>query len=219
MCYIKSVKNLTLDSVKNLFPDAGSRHYQKGQIICYHGDKPQHIFFVARGHIRYYDIDEQGNEKVLHLIGPNNIFPMLFAFGVTEQVDGFYSTIEASDIVTIPLQEFIDMTETNIKFSNSLTRWFLTEINQLVYRISSLEKTDAKIKIMYALKYLTTDHGSPKGRWQRIDFPVTQQFIADFTGLTRETVSATMQELNKDKVIRTQQHELTIKRSELEKLT
>src|SRR5665213_3288872 len=85
--------NLTVESVNELFPRASVRRYDKNQIICYNGDSPQHIFFVLKGYVRYYDIDEEGNEKILHINGPQNIFPMLYAFGVTDEVTGFYGTI------------------------------------------------------------------------------------------------------------------------------
>lgn len=213
------MKNLTTASIKELFPQAPSRKYDKGQIICYQGDKPQHIFFVAGGHIRLYDIDDHGNDKIQHLIGPGNIFPMMYAFGVSEEVGSFYSSIDEVEVIAIPLRDFRQAIQTNIDFANSLTRWFLTEINQLVYRISSLEKTDSRVKVLYALKYLATDYGHEKGTWRQLNFRVTQQFIADLTGLARETVSATMHKLEQDEVIRSRKGHLEIKHSALAKLS
>jgi len=213
------VRNLTIESIKALFPKANTRVYDKGQIICYQGDQPHHIFFVAKGHIRYFDIDDEGNEKILHLIGPNNIFPMLYAFDVTKEVGAFYSTLDKAEIVAVPLEEFRKATRTDIEFSNALTKWFLTEINQLTQRISSLEKTDANVKVKYALKYLAFHYGQPKGIWQQINIPATHQFLADFTGLARETVSAIMHDLEQSKVVRPAKgHKLEIKRRELDKI-
>jgi CRP-like cAMP-binding protein len=213
------VKNITLQSIKDLFPSATERSYDKGQIICYQGDQPQFIFFVVSGHVRYYDIDEEGNEKILHLIGPNNIFPMLYAFSVTKDVGAFYSALDKTDIIAVPLEAFRSAAETNLVFANSLIHWFLTEINQQAERISSLEKTDARIKVLYALKNLATNFGEPKGTWQQINLALTHQFIADFTGLARETVSAIMRDLDVDKIIRQRKgHKLEIKRSQLNSL-
>jgi CRP/FNR family cyclic AMP-dependent transcriptional regulator len=214
------VKKLTVETIKELFPRAGARHYGKNQIICYQGDKPQHIFFVLKGHIKYYDIDDNGNEKILHIIGPQNIFPMLYAFGVSDEIGNFYSTVDAVEVITVPLDEFHKVINTNIEFSNSLTRWFLTEIEQLVLRINSFEKTDSKLKIMHALKYLAINYGHKEKDWSQVDFAATQQFLADFTGLTRETVSNAMNELEKDGVVRTSTgRKIEIKSKELEKIT
>ena len=213
------MKKLTTSSIKDVFPKALVRRYDKGQIICYDGDQPQYVFFVAKGHVRYYDIDKEGNEKILHVVGKDNMFPMLFAFGVTEHVDGFYATMEAVEVVAVPLKDFNTLRQEDNQFSNDLTYWFLTEINQLVYRIASLQKTDARDKVLYALSYLASVYGHNVNGWQRLDFPITQQFIADLTGLARETVSNTMHELENDKLVKHRKsHQLDIKSSAINKL-
>ena len=219
MGYTKNVKNLTVSSIRDLFPTASVRRYAKNQIICYQSDKPQYVFFVLSGHIKYYDIDGSGNEKVLHLIGPQNIFPMLYAFGVSSEINGFYATIDDVEVITIPLADFHQATETNVKFSNELTRWFLTEIEQLVFRINSFEKTDSRLKIMHALKYLAVNYAQITGSWYRLDFATTQQFLADFTGLTRETVSNIMNDLETGQMVRFgKTHRLEINKNALEKI-
>jgi CRP-like cAMP-binding protein len=119
----------------------------------------------------------------------------------------------------VPIDDFHEVMQTNIDFSNTLVRWFLGEIEQLAYRINSFEKTDARIKVMYALKYLATNYGHPDQEWQKLDFPITQQFIADFTGMARETASSAMHALEKKEVIkRGKQRTLEVKQSELDKL-
>jgi len=211
--------NLTLHAVKELFPRSTVRNYDKNQIICYDGDKPQHIFFIIKGHIRYYDIDKRGNDNILHVNGPKNIFPMLYAFDVADQVNGFYAAIDNVEVLSVPLDDFHKVMQTNIDFSNTLVRWFLREIEQLAYRINSFEKTDARIKIMYALKYLATNYGHADKEWQKLDFPVTQQFLADFTGLARETASSAMHGLERDKIVRKgTSRTLEIKQDALDKL-
>lgn len=219
ICYTFSMKSLTLQAVKDLFPKSTTRHYDKGQIICYDGDRPQHIFFISEGHVRYYDIDERGNDNILHVNGPKNIFPMLYAFGIADEVKGFYGAIDKVEAICVPIDDFHKVMETNVEFSNTLVRWFLGEIEQLVYRINSFEKTDAQVKILYALKYLATNYGHPAGEWQKVDFPVTQQFLADFTGLARETASAALHHLEKDQLIRKSKlRTLEVRQKELDRL-
>lgn len=191
-----------MDSIKELFPNASVRTYSKNQIICYQGDQPQHVFYVLKGHIKYYDIDENGNEKILHIVGPQNIFPMLYAFQVSDKVDAFYSSLDKVELLSVSLDDFRRVTKTNITFVNSLTRWFLAEIEQLTFRINSFEKSDSRYKVLQALQYLTRSYGAFANGWQRLNFLATQQFLADFTGLTRETVSTTMTELEKTGTVR-----------------
>jgi CRP/FNR family cyclic AMP-dependent transcriptional regulator len=208
-----------VESIQSIFPKVTLRRYAKNQIVCYQGDKPQYVFFVLKGHLKLYDIDDDGNEKILHIVGPRNIFPMLYAFGVNTEINGFYATIDAVEVMSIGLQDFHTAIETDIKFSNTLTTWFLTEVEQLVFRINSFEKTDSRVKIFHALKYLAVNYGHPIDGWQRLDFVTTQQFLADFTGLTRETVSTVMNELEKKNSVRFgKTHHLEIKDDALDSI-
>lgn len=219
MCYTISMETLTVEAIRKLFPSAGPRHYDKNQIICYHGDKPQYVFYVNKGHVKYYDIDEHGNEKILHINGPQNIFPMLYAFGMNAEINGFYGGIDKVELIAIPLDVFHKVIESNVEFSNQLVQWLLADIEQLAYRLNSLEKTEAKLKILYALKTLALNYGKPSDKWVKIDFPVTQQFVADFTGLARETVSSAMSNLEKEKILRTGKlRSLEVKQEELENI-
>ena len=51
-----------------LLGNAQQRSYPKGQIILYQGDTPPYMFLLKQGEIKVYDIDEQGNEKILYII-------------------------------------------------------------------------------------------------------------------------------------------------------
>lgn len=65
------------------------KHYPKGQIIIYQGDKPHEAIILANGYIKLYDIDKQGNEKILHVISPWAIAPFSFFSGPAENVRWF----------------------------------------------------------------------------------------------------------------------------------
>jgi CRP-like cAMP-binding protein len=213
------MKKLTIESFREHFPEARERKYGKNQIICYEGDRPHSVFFVVSGHIKYYDINEEGQEKILHIIGPHNIFPMLYAFDVAKDIDNFYAAVDNVVILTIPLDKFKHLIKTDVKFCHQLTQWFLTEIEHLVLRIGSLEKTDSREKTLHALKFLTMNYGQKDGEWEKLNFTATQQFLADFTGLTRETISSVLHDLEKEQAVKTTKGRLTaVRRTAIENI-
>lgn len=210
------MQTLPLAAIRQLFPKGLERTFAKDQIICYDGDRPASVFFILEGHVKYYDIDDEGNEKILHINGPGNVFPMLYAFKVAKEVRGFYSCIDKTTLLIVPAKEFLRTNSINLEFSNMLNHLFLVEIQELAYRLSALEKTDAKDKILFALKNLSRYYGHSKDHYIAIDFPITRQFMADYTGLARETASIAMSELGKDKIIRMgSQRTLEVKSSAL----
>ncbi len=127
---------------------------------------------------------------------------MIFAFGVEKQVRGFYSCIDKTRLLKVTMDDFHKVVKTNIEFTNMMLVWFLVEIQELSFRLNGQERTDARYKVLFALKNLSRYYGKADGGWMAIDFPVTRQFMAEYTGLARETVSIAMTELEKEKIIK-----------------
>lgn len=195
--------HFTSSDVKKLFPDAVQRSYPAGQIIVYVGDKPSHMFFVQKGAIKNYDIDDNGSEKILSIIGELGFFSVIFGFGGDEDVTSFYSTLDETELLLIPIDSFKERMNTDIVFTNQVFKWFVAETSLVMNRIKGLEKTEGRLKVAQALEYLIERHSSPmKGKWHSVKFPINQQLLADLVGLTRETVSMVMKDFDEQGVIR-----------------
>ena len=181
------------------------RTYEAGQIIIYDGDSPNLVRFIKRGAVKFYDTDTDGREKIMHIGGEGSIFPLFYSFEGKDSVTGFYATIAKTDVVAVSLTDFQNRLKTSPDYAFQILQWYAEEMDHIVLRLKSLEKSTAKQKILQALFYLggqhaTKSHGQLK--WHRINFPLTQQTLADITGLTRETVNITLKDPDLLKVVR-----------------
>lgn len=81
--------------------------------------------------------------------------------------------------------------------------WFSNEMHDVLVRLSSLGKTNARDKLLAALRMLQKRHSTNRrGHWWRVHFTVNHQLLADMTGITRESAALTMKELQNEKIIR-----------------
>ena len=174
------------------FPSATARTYDAGQIMLYEGDQPNHVMFVKRGAIKFFDTDAEGNEKILHIGGEGSIAPLFYSFEDKKAVDAFYGALCKTEVLLVPLVDFRKKLRDSADYTYSVLRWYAEEMDHIVLRLKSLEKSSAKQKVLQALYYLSDQHATKeasKGPWRSISFPVTQQILANLTGLTRETVN------------------------------
>lgn len=188
-----------------MFPSSTERVYNAGQIIIYHGDSPDYVMFIVSGAVKFYDIDKEGNEKIFHIGGPGSFFPLFYTFDVKPHVEAFYTTLQKSRFLMIPLKEFLECTQTNAEFTSRILTWYAQEMDHVVLRLKSLERSTAKDKLLQALLYLCEQHATIKvlrAGWWRVNFPLSQQTLAELTGLTRETVNMTLGELQKEGIVR-----------------
>ena len=179
------------------------RHYTKAQIILYESDTPTDLYIIKSGVVKIYDIDDQGNEKILHIIKSPAMFPMVFFLGGNNQSRSFHTTVTDAEIYAIPLDIVEEQMKAGGELSLYMMHWFSREIHEVLVRLSSLEKTNTRDKVMAALKFLGVHHSDErKSGWRRVSFPVSHQLLADMIGVTRESTTMVMKELQKEHIIR-----------------
>lgn len=192
ICHNGDVNIFTSTKVLADFPHATARTYEAGQIILYEGDQPNVVLFVKSGAIKFFDTDNDGNEKILHIGGEGSIAPLFYAFEDKKAVDAFYGALCKTEVLLVPLDDFRNKLRSSASYAYKVLRWYAEEMDHIVLRLKSLEKSNAKQKVLQALYYLSDQHASKevaRAGWCKIGFPVTQQILADLTGLTRETVN------------------------------
>lgn len=181
-----------------------SKRYPRGQIILYKDDPAYEVVILKKGIIKLHDVDAQGNEKILHLVKPYAVAPLAFFSGNNENMHWFYSALTDCEVCTMPAEELTRMMRENSELALYLVNWFSLEVHELLVRLGSFGKTNARDKVTAALKFLAARHAlGRRSGWRSVAFPVNQQFIADMTGLTRESAAAIMRDLLGRGLIRT----------------
>lgn len=175
----------------------------KGQIIFYEGDSPTDVFIIKKGVVRIYNIDSDGNEKILHLVSFPAVIPFTFFTGKNKPTQWFYSALTDCELYLIPRRQLQTIVMKNPEISFFLMNWFSEEVHELLARLDSLGKTNVSDKLKAALRFLALRHSKErKGGWSRVVFPVNHQLLADMIGMTRESTTTAMKELADEKVIR-----------------
>lgn len=191
------------NSLKTVLDSARLKHYPKGQIIQYQGDALIEVFVIKSGVVKIYDIDDQGNEKILHLACAPAVIPFSFFSGQQTPPHWFYAALTDCDLHVLAYEQLQQAIETDAMLSVYLTNAFSRDVHELLVRLSSLGKTKAQDKLVATLWFLLRWHAvERKNGWWRVSFPVTHQLLADIAGITRERAAMVMKELQDQKVIR-----------------
>lgn len=186
-----------------LTKSARLKHYPKNQTLIYQEDKPHEIFILLSGYVKVYDIDREGNEKILHILRPGSLLPFVFFSGLNEEVRWFYSALTDCEVYVFSYAQMLTEVRQNIDLLLYLVQWFSMEVHEMLARLSSLGKSSAQMKIKAALSFLASYAANKNsGDFRRIEFPVNHQLLADMTGLTRESAAMIMKDLVKKQIVR-----------------
>ncbi len=192
-----------MNTLKHITEKARVKHYPKGQIIQYQGDELVEVFVIKAGVVKIYDIDDQGNEKILHLVGAPAVIPFSFFSGEKVAPNWFYSALTDCELYVLPHDILKSAMRADANLAIELTNEFSRDVHELLVRLSALGKTKAHDKLIATLWFLATWHASERrGGWFRVNFPVNHQLLADITGITRERAAVVMKEFQDQKIIR-----------------
>lgn len=182
---------------------ARRKQIAKGQVILYEGDLTVDVFVLESGIIKIHDIDDMGNEKILHLLKRPAVFPFAFFSGSEIPTRWFYTALTDCEISVIPREMLQKEIETNSKLGLYLMNQFSLEVHEILTRLSSLGKTNTRDKLCSALNFLVVWHSKQqRDDWYRVSFPVSHQLLADMIGTTRESTAIAMKELQNERMIR-----------------
>lgn len=203
--------------IDNALRGARLKSVPSGQILFYENDLPQEVLVVKSGIVKIYDIDEDGNEKILHLVKPPAVVPFSYFSGMKDPLRWLYATLTDCELYTIPYKDFKNLTVKNRHLADMLDSGFSNDVHELLVRLSSLGRTNSHDKVVAALKFLVALHSEKvRGQWWQVTFPVSHQLIADLCGITREGTTLAMKDLSDNGVVRSpKQTVLEINKSSL----
>jgi CRP-like cAMP-binding protein len=173
------------------------------------------LYFVKRGSVRLYTLNEDGKQFTLDILSEGNVFGEMgsISFG-TRSV--YIETMEESDICLMNRKRFEQYLIEHPQF-------MLTLMNVLSERIKGLSEWTQKLalgnlhdKIMHNLVRLAVQVGTVDDEdYCRINLVLTHQEIAWLAGATRESVTSALKELSNRNRIRTGYRTVSLHRDEL----
>lgn len=189
---------MPLKKLEDIFKDPVSRTYRKGQIVLHKGDTLNSLYFVNSGYVKMYGITDDGEERIMLIFPPGSIFP-IFANLISDEpyiLRYFYETMSNSQLCVVPHKDFKALINKNGDAARLLLKYTTKISSDLVARMGLIENKDAQKKIVHLLNYLREICSEEiKPNVYRTNLKITQQDIANMTGLTRETSSIQLKKL------------------------
>ncbi|TMM51200.1 helix-turn-helix domain-containing protein [Sulfitobacter sabulilitoris] len=173
-----------------------ARDLKPGGYLFREGDEARYIFRVLSGVLRLTRVMENGRRQVI-------------AFGYPGDVIGFPNGAEHHtdcDVLTPARvvayrRELLESGAGDAELHDELLTAALREISSMQDHFMMLGRKSASEKLASFLCVLADRVGTPLGPYTQIALPMSRCDIADFLGLTTETISRTITQLRRSGVI------------------
>lgn len=178
------------------------RRYQKGEIVMVQGEVPTCAYVIKRGVIKTYNLTSQGEEKPIGFDIKNEIFPIGWVFSKTSRAQFYYEAFTDCELYCVPAQDMIAYMMTDQEKLFEYFNYFVARYMNFQMRINALEQSKAAAKVLNTIHYLCLRYGEEmKKDVVKIQLPLTQQDLANFMGLTRETTGIELKKLQRQGVL------------------
>ena len=177
------------------------RSYQAGQTVIWSGDRMDFVASVVTGIATLTQTMEDGRRQMVGLLLPSDFV------GRPGRTTAAYDVTATTDLVMCCFRKkpFEDMMSATPHIAQRLLEMTLDELDAAREWMLLLGRKTAREKIASLLAIIARRDASLKLRNAKgsivFDLPLTREEMADYLGLTLETVSRQMSALKKDGVI------------------
>jgi len=198
---------------------ATRRSFKKHSIVLYQGEAPRLAYMLKSGALKAYTINAAGEEQIATFHTAHDIFPGPWIFGKSSVTMYYYEALTDCEVLTIDREKLLQIVHAKPEFMTNVLDYYVTSYTALLMRVTALEQSRAREKIMFTLYYLLFRYGrESRGGMFTIDLALTHSVIASLVGLTRETTTTELSKLKQQKVLEYNTRTYMVDKKKLERL-
>ncbi|MBN1627035.1 MAG: Crp/Fnr family transcriptional regulator [Deltaproteobacteria bacterium] len=172
--------------------DRGRRqHIKAGEILFHEGDHADRCYLVLKGRLKLSKLHGQGKEAIIHYVEAGAVIAAVAVFKgkrfpVTARAMG------AAEAIGWDRDAIMELISEYAQFAINLLRFAIDRIEELQTRYLELAVEQVERRIARALLRIMRQSGRKTGEGIEIEFKISRQDLADYTGSTLYTVSRTL---------------------------
>lgn len=188
-----------LAKIETLFKDGRPKLYPKNQLIHYQGDPLSYIYLIRRGYVKAYTILDSGDTRTILILGPGDIFPLAFSASLdweNYQIAYFYQSLSDADLVSLPSEVLKKHIDNDMKAMGTYMNYMAASNEAIMHQLEVMKNKKAIDKVELLLPYLASKAGKQiRPNVYQLQIKLSHQEIADLSGVTRETTTTLIKEL------------------------
>ncbi len=202
--FIEEAKGL--EEMNKLSEDRRSRHYKKKEALFYEGEYPNFLYFVNRGKIKTYKMNEDGKELITGLYREGDFVGYLALLENTEYPESAV-VLEDSEVYLIPKKDFLVLLFNNRDVSARFIKMLSRDLVEKEQELLNLAYNTVRKRVADALLQLRERYQSGE---ENFSMAISRDDLASMVGTAKESVIRTLSEFKSDRLISINGSKITI---------
>ena len=197
------------DEIQSICKNGYLKEYRRGEIIFFENDSEKKLYLLVDGQVKLSMLSSEGREKVMTILQGGDIFGEISLF----DHDPHPLTAEVLEKARLMILDWNDLEEIimeqprlALKIIEALskkTRLLTSQVRDLVFH-------DAKGRLANLLIRFANDFGQDVEEGTMIEIILTHQEIANLLGVSRVTVTKTLNKLIDEGIIKIKERKIYI---------
>ncbi|MDZ4992514.1 cyclic nucleotide-binding domain-containing protein [Clostridium perfringens] len=178
------------------------KSFKENDVLCREGEKSDKLFLIREGRVKICKITKEGKEQIVYVLskgdffGENNLFTSdnISNFSAYAITDAKICILKKSSLEKILLQ--------NPEISLKIIQEMANRINSAENLAQTLATRDVEARLATVLIEFMNKYGQKKEEGIYIELPLNREQIANYCGITRETVSRRLSKFDKMGIIK-----------------
>ncbi|NIR50905.1 Crp/Fnr family transcriptional regulator [candidate division KSB1 bacterium] len=167
-----------------------AEEFDKGETILIPHDSERHVYFLMKGKVKVFHIDEDGREIILVILREGEIFGLLAV--IEEYSNPLVVALEECLVGYMHESDFQNLMEEKPELCFTIYKYIGKRLITIENRLDELLFQDIPTRLARLLLRLSREYPRERDCGVQIDLRLTQQEIADLIGASREATSAAL---------------------------
>lgn len=208
-----------MDRFEKFLDNYHLRKFGRNELILVQGEVPTCAYVIKKGIVKTYNLTSDGDEKPIMYDVKHEVLPVGWVFHKLRHAMYFYEAFTDVVMYCVPRDDYLEFFRNNPKVMfEAYSSLVTTYLNQQM-RINALEQSKAAAKVINTIHFLCLRFGKDlKTDVVKIELPLTQQELANFMGLTRETTSIELNKLQRAGILTYSRQNYIVRTDKLDKV-
>lgn len=180
---------LSNDEITKIIGRTGHKEFKKGEAICLEGEKSDTLFIINEGQVKLSKVTKEGKEQIVHILTSGDFFGELSLFSENERYNFSSYAISNGKVCTLSKKDMDDIIMNNPEISLKILREVTKRLVETENLAQNLATNDAEVRIANMLIEFSYKYGVQNKEGITIKLPVNREEMANYAGVTRETMS------------------------------
>jgi len=176
------------------------KQYNKGELVIMAGQQNTNLMIINRGRVKAFRYTRDGREQILYIFGSGDFFGETNL--LREQETNYnIEALEETGFCLIAKEDFQRLVRSYPEIGLKIMAELCNRLEGLENIIQNMGSNNVELRVNAVLLEFARKFGRDHSRGILIELPLSREGIANYIGLTRETVSRKLNLLQQEGLI------------------